>query len=163
MEEQSEKDIKCVCEIGGHFDETIISLVVYAESLNHQNVTEMLGVNPTDAWNPGEPHAIGNKGKTKVSDFGKWILDSSRDRDPINKKISGLLERCTDNLDNWRKLAEKYKIYILIVGHLENWNRGIDFDLQVLKMLVERNIELSLDIYFWEKDEEKILTDSNLK
>ena len=153
MEKNQNEEPVVICEIGGSFDENIISLIFDSEKLNRQRITELLGVSPSDAWNPGEPHVIGNKGETKIHDFGKWILDSTRDNGNINDKIINLLSQCTNDLEKWKKLSEENNIYLLIVGHLENWNRGFNINIQALKMMVERNIELSVDVYFWGNEE----------
>lgn len=143
-------ELKHLCEIGGEFDESSVTLSVYAECLDRDEVTTLLGVQPTKAWNPGELHPIGNgkSGKTRIVDWGKWWLTIERNRNPVEPKIRKLLQLCTADLDAWATLASKYDIWLTITAHMDNWNRELDLAPDILQLLAERHLQLKVDVYF---------------
>ena len=65
-------ELQHLCEMGGQFDEASATISVYSEQLDRHKVTSILGVQPTNAWNPGERHPIGNRGVTRAVEWGKW-------------------------------------------------------------------------------------------
>lgn len=144
-----------VAEVGGGFDETSVVLSVFPKGIDRQQVTELLGVEPTKAWNPGERHAIGLHGKTRIVDWGKWYLDGDDCSSPesVDQKIEDLLGKCTNDLRNWRILAKKGDMFISIRAHLKNWNRELNLLPHTLKLLSDRKIALNIDVYCWEDDE----------
>jgi len=144
-----------VAEVGSGFDETSVTLSVFPKDIDRQRVTELLGVEPTKAWNPNERHTIGFHGRTRIVDWGKWYLrgDGYSNAESVNTKIESLLEKCTKVLENWRVLANDSEIIISVSAHLKNWNRELNLSSRTLQMLSERNIALNIDVYFWEEDE----------
>ena len=141
-------EMEHVCEIGGQFDETLVQLSVYSEVLDRHEVTTLLEIKPTKAWNPGEQHPIGNgKGGSCIVDWGKWLLTTELDRNPAGPKIQDLLQQCTSNLTSWHTLASKFDTSVTIVGYLENWNRQLELEPAVLQLIADRNLRLNVDVY----------------
>jgi hypothetical protein len=143
-------ELQHLCTIGGDFDETSVTLFVYSENLDRDEVSRLLGVQPTKAWNPGERHPLGNgrSGRTRIVDWGKWWLEIDRNRNPVEPKIRKLLQQCTSDLEAWHKLASKYEVWLTISAHLDNWNRELDLAPDVLHLLSERRLMLKVDVYF---------------
>ena len=135
--------------LGGTFDETAVTLEVYSKNLDRHEVTRLLEVQPTKAWNPGESHFLGKgkSGQTRIVDWGKWWLRIEYDESPAADKIRTLLDRCTESLQNWRILAEKYDVRLKISGEMMNWNRELDLPTDVLQQIVERGVQLTFDVY----------------
>lgn len=148
-------DLEYITEIGGGFEEFSVGVNFYSENLDRDEITNLLGHNPTKAWNAGERHLIGNTKKTKITNWGKWYLSSERDSTDLNIKIKDLLEKLTDDLSKWQKLTSKYKSWIDVAGYMNNWNRGFMVETDVLKLLSERNLEIYFDIYFDGDDNEE--------
>jgi Domain of unknown function (DUF4279) len=148
------EDRDYVCEIGGTFDETSVTLSVYSEDLDRDYVTKALGVQPTKAWNAGERHPIGtgSSGRTRIVDYGKWYLSTEHDGGPIGQKFRDMLSACTKDLDTWRRLNARYKVWFTVTGHLSNWNRELDIPSDVLGLLAERGLQLTVDVFFWGED-----------
>lgn len=142
-------ELEHICELGGSFDETLVGIYVYSEYLDKDEVSRLLGVEPKKAWNPHEPHIIG-KSKTReiTKPFGMWRIESPRDYDAVVPKIEALFARCTNDMDKWEELTNKYECWFCIVGHLDNWNRELNLPVNVLKLLTERNLELKIDVFF---------------
>lgn len=151
----SKGELEYVCTIGGEFDQTKVVLSVYSKQLDKQEVSNLLEVDPTKAWNPNEPHPVGNKERIRVVDWGKWMLEYST-HVSIDQQIEMLLSQCTKNLEHWRLLNEKYEVWLSVVGYLHNWNRELDLSSRILKLLVDRNLALKVDVYFYQDCEEPV-------
>ena len=143
-------EMEYVCTMGGEFDETLITLSVYAENLDRDEITKTLGVEPTTAWNPGERHLLGNgkSGKTRITDWGKWCLKTGRNRNPVEPKIRKIFQLCTSDLNSWHTIASKYEIWLTIIAYLDNWNRELDLAPDILQLIAERQLQLKVDVYF---------------
>jgi hypothetical protein len=143
--------------LGGSFDETSVHLTVYSTELDRHEVTSLLGVQPSKAWNPGERHPIGNgkSGKTRIVDWGQWRLSTDYDTSDVEDKIRALLSRCTDALDDWRVLSQKYETWLTIGGHIFNWNRELDLAPDILRLLADRGLKLRIDVYSYCEDQDQ--------
>jgi hypothetical protein len=147
-------NIECIAEIGGNFEEFSVGVNFHSENLDREEITSLLGHNPTKAWNAGERHPIGNSKKTRITSWGKWYLSSERDSTDVNVKLKSLFKDLTDDLDKWQALTSKYESWVDVAGYMDNWNRGFMVEADVLKLLSDRNLKIYFDIYFnMEEDE----------
>ncbi len=149
----SDPKAEVIGEIGGEPEKTGVTISVYSKRLDKDRVTQLLEVGPTRAWNPNERRAYGYHGYTRIDDWGKWFLSSETNDEPLNDKIEKLFFACTQNLNNWHLLSEEYETWITIVGHINNWNREVRLSRKTLRLIAERNLEFTLDIWF-DTDEE---------
>ncbi|ESU24559.1 hypothetical protein FLJC2902T_31990 [Flavobacterium limnosediminis JC2902] len=145
---------ECVAEIGGIFEEFSVGVNFYSNKLNKQEITELLGVEPTKSWNPNERHSVGNSNKTRITNWGKWYLSSKRDKTDLNVKLTNLLQSLTTDLDKWKILTSKYEAWIDVAGYMENWNRGFTLNPEIMKMLSDRNLKIEFDIYYYSTEDE---------
>ncbi len=147
-------ELEHIAEIGGTFEEFSVGINFYSERLNRDEITKLIGTEPTKAWNPGERHPMGSTNKTRITDWGKWYLTSKRDGTDLNIKLKDLLNKLTNDLEKWKILTSKYESWIDIAGYMENWNRGFTLKPEIMKMLSDRNLEIVFDIYFDGEDDE---------
>ncbi|MFA7444836.1 MAG: DUF4279 domain-containing protein [Flavobacteriaceae bacterium] len=142
-------ELEHIAEIGGGFEEFSVGLNFYSKKLDKQEITELLGAEPTKSWNPNERHPIGNSNKTRIVDWGKWYLSSKRDKTDLNIKLENLLQSLTMDLEKWKILTSKYETWIDVAGYMENWNRGFTLKSEIMKMLSDRNLKIEFDIYYY--------------
>lgn len=137
--------------LGGQFDETSVTLMVYSKQLDRHEVSRLLDVQPTKAWNAGERHLVGTgrTGRTRIVDWGQWMLQIDYNQSPVDRKIQELLNRCTDRLENWHALNHKYDVWLTIGGHMANWNRELDLAPEILRLLTDRGLRLKIDVYWY--------------
>ena len=148
-------DLVHIGELGGEFEECTVSISFYSENLDRHKITQMLGVDPTKAWNAGEKYPVGNEksGKFMMQDWGQWILKSEvRDNNPENQTVF-LLGRCSQDLDLWKQLASEYDATLSITAYAHNWNRELRLSSNIMGMLAERGLELWIDAYFEDEEE----------
>lgn len=148
-------ELEHLCEIGGGFDQTSVTLSLYSERLDRRHVTDLLDVTPTKAWDPGERHPFGNKGNTRTCEWGKWYLSTDLDTRPIEEKIREILDQCSPDLDHWKQLSSDYDMWLEVCGHLNNFNRELNLSVELLCMLTVRNLDLKVDVYFDGDNEEE--------
>jgi len=144
-----------IAEIGGSFEEFSVGVNFYSEHLDKDEITSLIGANPTKAWNQGERHQVGNSKKTRITEWGKWYLTSKRDSKDLNVKLQELFDSLTSDLNNWKILTAKYESWIDVAGYMNNFNRGFSLKPEILKMVSDRNIEIVFDIYYDGEDEDE--------
>ena len=150
----TDPNAEVIGEIGGKPDRTGVTVSVYSKLLDKDRVTQLLEANPTSAWNPNERRAYGFHGQTRTDDWGKWFLATETDDESLDEKIEKLFAACTQNLDNWLLLSEEYETWFTVVGHINNFNREVHLSRKSLKLIAERNLDFTFDIYFDEDEED---------
>ena len=147
-------DTEHIAEIGGTFEVFSVGINFYSERLDKDEITKLIGIQPTKAWNQGERHQVGNSKKSRITDYGKWYFTSKRDSTDLNVKLKALLDSLTSDLEIWNLLTTKYEAWIDIAGYMKNWNRGFSLKPEILKMISDRNIEIVFDLYYDGDDDE---------
>jgi hypothetical protein len=148
-------EIEPIAEIGGNFEEFRVGINFYSKKLDRDEITKLLGAEPTKSWNPNERHPIGNKNKTRITDWGKWYMNSERDSTDLNEKLNNLFSTLTMDLEKWKILTEKYETWVDVSGYMENWNRAFTLKTETMKMLTDRNLEIVFDIYFYGDEDDE--------
>src|SRR5687768_13300732 len=106
-----------IAEVGGELEESRVSINFYSENLDKNEITQLLRSEPTNAWNPGERHPIGNRGRSRITNWGKWYVTTERDQADINEKLTGLLNSLSKDLKVWEILSTKYQAWIDVTGY----------------------------------------------
>jgi hypothetical protein len=151
----SMEKLEYIGEIGGTLEESSVGINFTSDKLDRHEITKSLGVFPTKAWNPGEKHPIGNKGHTRITDWGMWYYDDTRDSLELNDKLIKLFGRLNQDLTVWKDLTEKYEVWIDVAGYMRNWTRGFSLKSEVMQLLIERNLEIVFDVYYESSEDEE--------
>jgi len=127
---------------------TEASLRIGGDSLNPEEITSLLGVEPTLGQTKGQVFIGKTSGKERVAKSGMWSLKSEpQEPGDLDYQILALLETTTDDLSIWKNISKRYSIDILFGLFMESGNEGIEISSRALKALGNRNIELAMDIY----------------
>jgi len=127
---------------------TAASLRVGGDSLKPDEISSLLGVEPTLGQTKGQVFVGKNTGKERVAKSGMWSLKAeSKEPGDIESQILALLEITTDDLSIWKNISNRYSIDIFCGFFMESGNEGIEISPKALKALGDRNIELAMDIY----------------
>lgn len=149
------EELELITEVGGELEQSSLGINFYSEHLDKDEITELIGIQPTKSWNPNERHRMGNRGLYRMTNWGKWYFHTERDSRDINIKIDELLSKLTPNLNIWNKLTSKYEVWMDVAGYMNNWNRGFKLSPESMRMLSDRNLDIFFDLYFEEQDEEE--------
>ena len=131
---------------GGPVDRCKATLRIFGEGMNPDEVTAVLGVNPTHTRNPRFPiqHHIDN--------FGNWSLTLSSEDEgmpsEVEQVIDNLIRRLPNDPDVWRQLTQRFKVDVFVGLFLYADNRGFELSPVACKWVSDLGIKIGFDIYF---------------
>ena len=89
-----------------------------------------------------------SSGAVVLTKTGAWILEAEpSETGDVDDQIAQLLSHTNVSLDVWASLAKKFEMDIFCGWFMRESNEGVVVSPQILRMLGERNIALSVDIY----------------
>ena len=120
---------------------------IYSDYIDIDNVTKMMGVNPTLTYLKGDP--IGNRPIVRKNAL--WAIETDYEEangiDEVLPKVFGLI---VDKADIINKVKEQYaaEISIVFVVYIENGeNPGMSLDKDFVKFAAEIDARLDFPIY----------------
>jgi hypothetical protein len=133
----------------------VVTLRVCSEDLVPEEITRLLGATPTHTKFKGEKTVAPNAGTVRISKFGMWRL-CAKDREPedMDGQIEEILSQVTNDLVVWRSIGEKHEIDLFCGLFLGVSNEGMSLSPKSLAALGARGIELALDIYSGDDEDE---------
>ena len=133
-------------ELGGPIDRVKVCLRFFGDSLIPEELTRLLGCQPTVALRKGE--VIPNRRYHQVASIGSWRLNGAQpEAMELEEQVKVLLGLVTDDLEVWRELTTTYGVDIFCGLFLEESNRRFRLSADLVKMLSDRGIEMSFDVY----------------
>jgi hypothetical protein len=130
----------------GKLEKTAVSLRITGQSLQPDEITSLLGCQPTRAAKTGDTISHPN-GRTRLIKTGFWHLRSEIDANELDKKIEGLLAQLTDDLEVWDHIARTCRLELFCGLFMGAWNEGFSLSAELITKLGQRHIELGCDIY----------------
>ena len=127
---------------------SVTTLRIGGNDLDPDEITEILGCEPTQKQTKGQVFIGKTTGRERVAKTGMWCLKVV-DREPENldKQISEILNKLSSNLKRWKSISKKYEIDLFCGLFMDNGNEGLSISSDSLKSLGLRGIEIGLDIY----------------
>lgn len=127
---------------------TAASLRITGETLNPDEISRLLAVQPSLSYRKGEVVRSPKTGRERVRKFGMWNL-RTEDRHPgdLDSQIDKLLSQLPHDLSIWKDLNARFRIDLFTGLFLEETNEGLSLKPSTLLALGLRGIELDLDIY----------------
>lgn len=132
--------------VGGPIDEVKVSIRIFGEALDPDEITRLLGCQPTRSRRKGD--VIPDKRYHRVASKGSWLLDGQLDRSiELEQQVKNLMEMVTDEISIWQDLANRYQLDISCGLFLDSMNRGFELSPELMKYLSDRKIKIGFDIY----------------
>src|ERR1043165_9657128 len=104
------KSSKHRASFGGSIDRVKVSLRVFGEKLDPNEISRILRCEPTSQTKKGEV-IVGPLARQRIASFGRWLLDSVEDEGmDLEEQIFKLLSRVSSDLEIWKELTKKYKV-----------------------------------------------------
>lgn len=123
------------------------ALRIFGDELVPEELSRLFDHCFTKGWMKGYQYST-SSGKVIVKKTGAWILEAApSETGDFDGQISQLLMHTNVSLDVWALFAKKFKMDIFCGWFMHESNEGIAVSPHTLRMLGERNIALSLDIY----------------
>lgn len=134
-----------IAELGGPIDETGVALCIYGEDLIPDEVSELLGLNPTHAHRKGDRKKPSSRHPFKI---GAWILEI---RGETPKEPEDLTAALLDQLPQakfvWTELASRYRVELRYGLHMVSWNRGLHLSHGIVERIAKTQAKVGFDIY----------------
>jgi hypothetical protein len=134
--------------LGEPIEKYKITLRVFGgEGFDPEYLTKVLGCRPSIAETKGQ--RVVTPSGTRIAQENRWSMTVESDRkDEIEQGITALLNRLPTNLDLWRDLTQRYYVDLYCGLFLRSSKRGFGLSPQVSRMLADRNVGISFDLYF---------------
>jgi hypothetical protein len=133
-------------DVGGPVERACVSLRFFGDSLVPEELTTMLGCQPTTARCKGD--VISDPVYHRVANTGNWILKGAlAQTSNIEEQVIALLALVTSDLQVWRRLTGEFAADIFCGVFLNGCIRGFFLSPRLSQMLSERGLEINFDIY----------------
>lgn len=131
----------------GQFNHSATTLRLFGEILEPSEVTILLGCQPSVTERKGEVIRY-SSGRERIAKYGQWRLEAV-DAKPgdIENQIRYLLGQVSDDMEVWKRLSENFDIDIFCGLFMNTANDGVSLSPELMVMLGQRGIALSLDVY----------------
>jgi hypothetical protein len=132
---------------------TAVTLRLFGDDLDPNEITELLGAEPTSAAAKGGVLKSA-KGVERVARTGSWRLKAA-DHSPgnIDAQVDQILSGLTNDLAAWRDLTERFSSDIFCGLFMQAGNEGLELRPETMASLGSRGLRLGLDVYGSSADE----------
>ncbi len=134
--------------LGGPIGRIAVSLRVAGDALDPAEVTRLLGVQPDIAARKGDRVQRGDR--TVAQHSGSWIYALGNGSSPewdLDDAIATLLGRLPADLMVWDDLGRRFRLDLFCGLFLGSPNQGCVLRPSTLRLMADRGLKLSLDIY----------------
>ena len=136
----------------GELDHSVATLRFFGDELIPQNISELLGVEPTASCSKGEEIFASKSGHVRIAKTGSWRLSAkSREPEDLESQIFEILGQLTQDLSVWASLSH-YEPDLFCGIFMKSSNDGLPLSAKALLALGQRGIALGLDIYDSSRD-----------
>ena len=128
-----------------------VSLRVFGDSLEPEEVSALLGRDPTRCHRKGDP--TGGENGSAVEGTGAWILDSGlSEKAEIEDHVEWLLSNVSNDSDEWEQLTSRFSASVLCSAFLDQYNEGFELSPRLARSLADRGLVVAFDIYSGDAD-----------
>jgi hypothetical protein len=148
-----EKD-KLTYLCGGEIDADEFSLSIWSEGLEPAEITQLLGLQPTEHYRRGD---FNRSGKRQFK-HGSWELSTGRldfrSGTPCEESFNNFVLALPDLPEAWDRITAAHTARITMVLWMRTWNREFDISPFALGELAKRHLSLHIDTYLDEDAED---------
>lgn len=111
----------------------------------HEDVTALLGMTPSEAWNVDDANPRNGKPRQRMSWRMKSGLDDTR---PLAEHIGALLLRLKMKASALQQLWVEHDLTLQCVGYFPPSGHGMHFDREQIRQAAQLGLALDLDFYY---------------
>jgi hypothetical protein len=132
-----------VGEAGGLVDESRLTLAIYGDELDPDEISRLLGCAPTRARRRGDARRSGPPWPQ-----GAWLF-SVEGKSPTgpDELVNLLLAGLPSNRGVWTDLRARFKVRLLFGIFIDRWNRGFELTPKAIFCISALGCEVGFDIY----------------
>lgn len=127
-------------------DEFNVSLNFVGNDLEPEEITRILGRKPTSFVRKGMKHTIGKR-ELGPATYGSWSLETESSTKEIEETLIQMFSQLNGDLTAWEHLTKKYKGDLFCGVYLAWFGHGFTMTPRLHRMLADRNLEITFDIY----------------
>jgi hypothetical protein len=129
-----------------HLHQTTAALRITGDDLVPERISQLLGSEPTGSQGKGQIIRDPKTGREKVANTGMWWLQTNGSGPvDLEKQVTELLGRLTQDMGVWASLSGRYKIGLSCDFATSNSNGGMKVSAETLLALGQRGIVLDID------------------
>jgi hypothetical protein len=136
--------------LGGPVRKFRVTLCLFGDDLDPDEITRLLGAEPTTARRKGDRFPGRYRRSAKE---GAWMLEldfAEGAEIELEQAINQLLDRLNSDPAMWANLNQRFRCDVacgLFLGD-GGGNEGLDLGPETLRRLVERHLEIGFDLYY---------------
>ncbi len=124
-----------------------VSLMVFGDGLEPDEVSALLGCQPTRFHRKGD-NRPGHGDGHATEPTGAWILDSAlSEKAEIEEHVESLLSLISNDSDEWANLTARFSASILCSLFLDQYNEGFELSPRLAQSMAERGLVIAFDLY----------------
>ncbi|MBX3438989.1 MAG: DUF4279 domain-containing protein [Planctomycetaceae bacterium] len=131
--------------VGGPVDDVSITLRIFGDDLDPEEITALFRVQPTSSCKKGD--VFRGKHYDRLEKTGKWLYAKDHVQDNLDTIVRDLLANLPDDLTIWTSITDRFSVDLFLGVWMRDWNRGFDLKHETLKHLSDRRLEIGFDIY----------------
>lgn len=140
----------------GTCDRTCVDLRIYPSELRHEDISTLLGIQPTEMQNKGDEIPTA-RGTIRVAKVTLWLLSSegSVSSKDVRAHLDWLLDRLANSHEGLRDLQELHpvKMSVCCIWWSRSGHGGPTLWPEQMRELADLNLECSFEIQFHPEDE----------
>lgn len=126
------------------FSKTTATLRICGEDLKPEEITRLVGTEPTGAWEKGAP---GYKGSPRPQ--GMWMLESSVVQSAsMEAHLAELLSKTSSSKEIWQDLCSRFECDLFVGAWMDSDNAVFSLPPRLLEQIGQRGLMLVADLYF---------------
>jgi Domain of unknown function (DUF4279) len=131
-----------------HLHRSVATLRIIGDDLVPMEISNMLGCQPTQAYEKGDVIQGAKSGRHYVKKSGMWRLQAT-DCEPecIDGQAVELLEKLSTDMSVWASLSKRFRVELFCGLFMEESDEGLEASAATLAALGNRGIKLGLCIY----------------
>ncbi|WP_444921763.1 DUF4279 domain-containing protein [Microbulbifer sp. CnH-101-G] len=144
----SARAVSVIHKIMPTLSKTKASLRVIGDELSPEEISELLGCQPTVKMIKGEPFSWMSNGKPRIARSGMWRIEANEKMPgDLDCQIFEILNKLTHDLEVWKKISEKYRLDLFCGLFMGGSMEGISISSEALLALGQRGVEIDFDMY----------------
>ena len=128
-------------QFGGAPASSHATLCIYADNLNPDFLSKIIGCKPTKARRKGEKYI--DRPKIPPAKTGQWFLEAPENL-PFEEKVEFLVAATTSDVDVWNQISKTYTLILDAAIYLQSWTEGFYFSNEILNQISKRHWSFDL-------------------
>lgn len=129
-------------------NEINVRLAIYRFDCHPDEITQILGLTPTDIWIAGQPVRRPPSGRAKLHEENAWLLKSPLDgSSEIEEQVDALTDVIAPQADRFRDLPDNVCIELSCSVYGHEYMPAIHFTANQVRFLASLGAEIDVDVY----------------